>query len=359
MSRILAQAPANIALIKYMGKQDARSNLPANASLSMTLHSLSTWVEIAREPDSRFASHWVAAVPEGAPRSARVPELTSAAIARFTAHLERVRAWTLDALPGFGLSVRPDGRFALRSANTFPTASGIASSASSFAALTLAGAAAFSADVGRFSEALNGELRLRRELARLSRLGSGSSCRSFEGPWVNWEGEDAAGLDAPGMPEMTDLILVVASGPKEVSSSEAHARVKSSPLWEDRAERANARARDLEAALAEGDLSRLARIAWAETWEMHSLFHTSAEPFTYWQPGTLEALRWIAPAVLSQGDLRAPIVTLDAGPNVHFVVPSADSGEWKRRIRERFPSCELLEDVQGRGARIVEFREHA
>lgn len=39
-------APANIALIKYMGKLDSKVNRPTNSSLSYTLENLKTFVRL-------------------------------------------------------------------------------------------------------------------------------------------------------------------------------------------------------------------------------------------------------------------------------------------------------------------------
>jgi diphosphomevalonate decarboxylase len=355
-----ASAPSNIALIKYMGKRDASRNLPANPSLSLTLESLRTYVEISRD-SSENGTHWIHALPEFArDASARlrgpfrhaenpeVPILSEAGVSKVIRHVERLRAALPALLASHGLECDPSGGIGIRSANTFPSASGIASSASSFAALTLACAAAMSADPDELGRAFARDESLRRELSALSRLGSGSSCRSIEGPWVLWEGESASPIETR-MPELVDIVLLIAAGPKLVSSSQAHAQVTTSPLWDGRVERVVHRLETVEAALGEGDLNTLARTAWAEMWEMHSLFHTCSEPFTYWEPMTIEALNWLSPH-LRVGN--PPIVTLDAGPNVHVLVPLSDAGEWEQRIRTRFPRLPLLIDTQGRGARI-------
>ena len=125
------------------------------------------------------------------------------------------------------------------------------------------------------------------------------------------------------MPALSDIVLIIGRSAKSVSSSEAHALVRTSPLWEGRTERVAARLGALESAFSEGDLIEVSRIAWAETWEMHSLFHTSAEPFTYWEPGSVRALQWLRPWIAHGGanhDEVPPIVTMDAGANVHVLV---------------------------------------
>lgn len=383
----VARAPSNIALIKYMGKSDRDSNLPANGSLSLTLRDLCTITEVRRvlrggsgmagAAGTGTAVDEVRWIPEafrhvaaGSVADQMEPVVLSAdAIDRVTRHLRRARAACAEIFPAFGLRCHDGASYwEIRSANTFPAASGIASSASSFAALTLATAQACAADPEAFARAWDSDRELHRALARLSRQGSGSSCRSFEGPWVLWRGTDAAALDfsspdlgAGRMPEMADLVILVESAPKAVSSSQAHQRVQTSPLWAGRPERAEGRLEKMIEALRRGELAAVSRLAWQEAWEMHSLFHTAEEPFTYWRPGTLEILNGLRPFVwpAESGTLSAqpgqvpPIVTLDAGPNVHVLVPATRAPEWRERLRSAFPAWRILEDVQGLGAEGV------
>jgi diphosphomevalonate decarboxylase len=140
---------------------------------------------------------------------------------------------------------------------------------------------------------------------------------------------------------------LVSSAAKKVSSSAAHQLVKRSPLWVGRAERAGARFEQARKALAEGDLTRLARIAWGETWEMHSLFHTAPEPFSYWQPRTIEILQWLSAFAKEP---EPPVVSMDAGPNVHLIVAAARADFWRDLLIERYGRDSFLEDEPGDGA---------
>jgi diphosphomevalonate decarboxylase len=354
MSRVVAvRAPSNIALVKYMGKTDSGSNLPENASLSMTLDRLCTVAETWAS-GSRGEIEWTTELPRHAPSSLsglQVPMLSDSGRARVIRHVQRVR----DAVPGIfaetGLKPRAGFQnegWCVRSANTFPPASGIASSASSFASLTLATALACAEDPAEFRSIFR-KGALKRALAAVSRVGSGSSSRSFEGPWVLWEGPFAAAVST-SMPRMSHFVILVSSEPKKVPSSDAHLLVKTSPLWSERPARANDRTRSLVSALVERDFREVARIAWTEAWEMHSLFHTCSTPFTYWEPGTLAALQFLAPFIETNSP---PIVTLDAGPNVHVIVPQENRAEWKRRLHDQFGERIILEDGEGSGAEIL------
>lgn len=344
-THITARAPSNIALIKYMGKVDPVLNIPENPSLSLTLQDLCTVVNL------RLKS-------EGEGISLSGPGLSEAGRTRMIHYIQKSVPLITEVLNKFEFKVDlqrwESSQVEIESRNTFPASSGIASSASSFAAVTLAVAGALVQDLERFQLSLDNHddygRKLRRALARISRQGSGSSCRSFEGPWVYWEGEDAEALNEIQMPEMAHFVLLVDSSPKKVSSSLAHSMVRSSPLWNERVKRVEERVKVLKQALKSGDIPTVSRIAWSEAWEMHSLFHTCSEPFSYWTPGTIDVLRGLASFILQKSP---PIVTLDAGPNVHVIVPASQRDEWRARLKELWPQFEILEDRPGLGARVV------
>jgi diphosphomevalonate decarboxylase len=355
---IRVRAPSNIALIKYMGKKESTRNIPENPSVSLTLNSLCTLAEITVSRSENASVRLLSEAPRFRPESLApefdlmVPKLGDHGTARALHHFERVKKAIPEIFPRFGLSIADDAKmnstYSLRTANTFPASSGIASSASSFAAITLATAAACAQDFSAFEKAWDQDFALRRALARVSRQGSGSSCRSFEGPWVLWEREDAAAVQTK-MPEMAHFVVLVRTLPKKVSSSSAHSMVRTSPLWDARVARVENRTRLMMAALDEVDFASLARITWSESWEMHSLFHTCAEPFSYWEPGTIDALQWLAPMI---SEPSPPLVTLDAGPNIHILVEKRYRDQWRARLKEHFTDTVILEDEQGYGAQL-------
>jgi len=359
--RIIAQAPSNIALVKYMGKKDSTKNLPDNPSLSLTLSRLRRVVELSLVLGS--GSSEVAWLPElpglpgGCPGES--PQLSEAGIKKVIQHVQRVRDQAPLLFAQWGISHHAErvksSQLLLRTANTFPQASGIASSASSFAALTLASAAAFTSSREKFEEIWKNEPRFKRSLAQISREGSGSSCRSFEGPWVEWSDDYAQKVSDSQLHELAHFVVLIKTDPKKVSSSEAHLRIKTSPLWKGRVKRTQDRVVELKAALKTGKLNTVAQIAWDEAWEMHSLFHTSEKPFTYWEPGTLVGLKYFEEAQKEWPS--APIVTLDAGPNLHVLVLKQDQGYWRSKLQEIFPAQVLLEDAPGGGASLELWEE--
>lgn len=316
-----AEAPSNIALIKYMGKQIQAGNISTNASLSLTLDHLRTRVRVRFEEGHTAPYVWRPLIEKGWSR----PVLSAKGEARFLQHAERCfnalsAGRTSSATPGNGNSL------VVESANGFPSDCGLASSASSFAALTLAMAGFLGID----TESLAGRMRL----AELSRPGSGSSCRSFFSPWAIWRASGAEPVE--GLPEkgrIRHLAIIVDSEKKAVSSSEAHTRVTTSLLFKGRVERAEERLRlvldQLRRAGGQGGVhawNRAAHSVWAESWDMHALFESSEPPFGYFIPESVRALNLIRDLASELRDefgaekFREPMVTMDAGPNVHVLL---------------------------------------
>ncbi|MGL5742768.1 MAG: diphosphomevalonate/mevalonate 3,5-bisphosphate decarboxylase family protein [Legionella sp.] len=289
----LAHAPANIALIKYMGKKDASSNEPDNASMSYTLNGLISTVRL--ETMSSKKDIWEPLIIPGG-----IEQLTLSVEGqkRFLDHLSRMKAY-----------FDYDGGFLIQSCNNFPHSNGMASSASSFAALTRCASFAL-------SELTQKPLPSVDEQAQLSRLGSGSSCRSFYSPWALWRENEVKALDLP----YTDLIyqgVVISKQKKEVSSSEAHKRVRSSSLYETRNQRAEENLKVLLDALMNKDWTSAYQICWREFQDMHRLFSTCEQPFSYMTENSVALLHELEKLWDKKGD--GPLVTMDAGPNIHLL----------------------------------------
>lgn len=349
--KITLQSPSNIALVKYMGKKNEDGNLPENASLSMTLDSLCTVVQIENEFESgafkiRFSDD--APIGDFADLPSFFPKkFSDGDRERYLRHFERVisRAESLFFEAGLAsIYQAPRGAFILRSANTFPAGSGIASSASSFSALTLAALALSARSQPDFEAHFSASTALKHAVAALSREGSGSSCRSLEGPFVMWNDERAEAVPSAFEP-LYDYVILVSSEAKGVSSSEAHRRVKSSPLWVGRINRANSRCAEVRKAITSGDWNRVCRLAAEDSYEMHSLFHTSDPPFMYWMPETVRWLKLLA-------GREEFLVTLDAGPNLHVLVRERDRATFERFFEEQSSGSRYLVDRQGKGARF-------
>lgn len=358
LEKVIAKAPSNIALIKYMGKKDASRNLPLNPSLSLTLNGFATVAELTAlqyDAPGTAGMRWLPETPQHAQPETNFPWFPSKWSAESSARIDRFIGRLFQELPPilkqFNLPFRSLTGFELRTANTFPPGTGLASSASAFAAITLAFAGALCSELEQFQQDLEEKPELRKALAKISRLGSGSSCRSWLGPWVQWDNEEVTTVSA-NVAEYSDLVMLIKAAPKAVSSSEAHKRVLTSSAWPERSQHAAERCKQMVSALQEGNTAEIARLTWQDCWEMHQLFHTAEPPFTYWEPETFSVLKWLMSDPPST--LARPIVTLDAGPNLHLLVPKDVAPNWRSHILESFPTMTILEDTQGRGAELLQ-----
>lgn len=314
---VQASAPSNIALIKYMGKIAGGGNRPTNSSLSWTLENLRSFVRITESAGSK--DEWAPLAGTGLLSM----ELSEKSQARFLRHFQNLK-------DEFAIS----GNFLVQSANNFPSDCGLASSASSFAALTLAATDLFAQMGNQKAKDLSVV-----EKAGLSRKGSGSSCRSFFGPWSLWTAESVRSLEF-SMGHLLHQVIVVESSVKSVSSSEAHQRVVTSPLFQGRPERAEKRLTDLTEAFRRGlekpeNWSRAFHIIWDEFQDMHRLFETSQPPFSYMLPRTFEVLDHFTEMWKQSED--GPLVTMDAGANIHLLYRS-DQHSLALETEQRFSS---------------------
>lgn len=291
-----AKAPSNIALIKYMGRKD-NTRLPVNPSLSYTLDNLISIVELEYCADkAKTHDTW-----EVLNRDSFVPVLSQMEQQRFLNHLGFLKKQ-------FNFT----GCFIVRSSNNFPAACGLASSASSFAALTLCTIKAL-----RDICPENCPKNLSQEtMANWSRQASGSSCRSFFGPWVVWEGKMVNAVELP-YPELIHHVILINKQKKIISSSEAHARVLTSPLFTGRAQRAAHRLDQLLKYMRQKNWPSMYHIIWEEFLDMHGLFETASQPFSYREPKTQQVLDYLQNYWVTHKD--GPLVTMDAGPNIHLL----------------------------------------
>jgi diphosphomevalonate decarboxylase len=305
MEAVTARACANIALVKYWGKRDALLNLPAAGSLSLTLAALVT--ETTVQFDETLDDDEL--VLDGAPATADETK-------RIAAFLDLVRAQA-----GIPIHARVTSR------NDFPTASGLASSASGFAALAVAATGAAGLSLSP------------QELSILARRGSGSAARSVFGGFVRMyagvASEDAYAepIASPLLEHVRIVIAVVGGGvPKLRGSRDAMDHTAAtSPMyraWLDLVPR------DLEAAgdaLAAGDLARLGAITEANALAMHASAIAARPAVIYWRPATLAVLEKVR-------GLRecgvAAWATMDAGPHVKVLTTADDASTIAMQLRD-------------------------
>jgi diphosphomevalonate decarboxylase len=327
-----ARACANIALVKYWGKRDARLNLPAAGSLSLTLDALVTTTQVAF--DAGLGADEL--VLDGAPA-------TPGELARVTGFLDLVRA-------AAGVTARAR----VVSRNEFPTASGLASSASGYAALAVAAAGAAGVAMSP------------RALSILARRGSGSAARSVFGGFVRMHAGRAAestGEDAFAEPiasPLTDrvrlVIAVVGGGAAKAhgSRSAMDHTAATSPLYRAWLELVPRDLAAAEAALAAGDLEQLGVITEGNALAMHASAIAARPAVMYWQPATLAALAEVR-ALRAAG--HAAWATIDAGPHVKVLTSSADAAAVAAALRGIAGVTDVSIAAAGGPAAIIADRE--
>ena len=308
-----AIAHPNIALAKYWGKQDGTGNRPATPSLSITLDALTTTTTVE---DAEADALWLNGCPA------------------HDAKVERALAdWRQD---------HAIGPLAIRSRNNFPTAAGLASSASGFAALATAIDAHCALGLG------DGER------SALARRGSASAARSIHGGFVALAAPDwrAAQVLAPDAWPLAVVVAVTASEPKAVSSTAGMARSKAtSPYFAAWTETTSADFAAIKTAVAQRDFDALAELAEASCLKMHALMLSSQPPLLYWHGATVECLRVVR-------ELRADgcrvFATVDAGPQVKAVCEPRHAAQVEAAL-QAVPGVEgTLRSGLGGGARVVD-----
>ncbi len=315
MSRAVAHP--NIALVKYWGKADTTLNIPAVPSLSITLDTFVSETEVTPASKTSGADEIVL---DGKP--ANDPKINS-----FLAAVRQTHE-----LPAL----------LINSSNNFPTAAGLASSASGFAALVLAIDAEF--DLGWDSAAL----------AQWSRIGSGSAPRSLFGPMAEITGPDwiARPLNADSMPAMSVVVAITSKARKTTSSSEGMtASRKTSPYFDAWVSTADADMAAARQAISAGDFDALASVAEHSCMKMHALMLSTKPSLRYWNPTTVACLDCASQMRL---DGVPVFCTIDAGPQVKAIC-TQDAAE---TVAAKFAAIGGLLGVHtlglGQGARVVD-----
>ena len=309
---------ANIAFIKYWGRRDHTLRLPLNSSISMNLDNATTITTVMFDP-ALEADH---VTIEGT-------ETTEKAAQRVSDHLDRIRT-----LAGMQHRAR------IVSRNSFPMGTGIASSASAFAALTAAAAAAAHLD---FSE---------RVLTILARQGSGSACRSIPAGFVEWHTAStsdqsyAEQIAPPEYWDLCDLIAVVQTEHKSVGSSKGNALVETSPFAAARLAAAEQALPVVRRAILERDFTLFGEETEQEAIRMHAVAMTSQPSLLYWSPATVGIMQAVRD--WRQAGLES-YFTIDAGANVHVLCQSADADVLADRLRALPGVQDVLANRPGAG----------
>lgn len=322
MSKATAKAPTNIAFIKYWGRKDEVLRLPENGSISLCISELTTTTTVEFQEKLRQDEVMI----NGEDKAAEVR--------RVSRHLDLIRHQA--GIATFAKVV---------STNSFPTATGLSSSASGFAALTVAAANA-------------AELQLsEKELSILARQGSGSACRSIPGGWVEWIDADtsddsyAVSLFPADHWDIVDVVAVVSEGPKEVATSDGQKLIDTSPFFEVRKAGMKQKIADIKRAIAKRDFTTFGEITEREALNMHAVMLTSNPALIYWTSGTLEIMK-LCSAWRASG--LEVYFTINTGQDIHLLVQKKDQDALLLRLRELESVRDVLVNVAAAGTHLLD-----
>lgn len=350
--KISVSCPSNIALIKYWGKY--ANQIPANPSISYTLNYCKTNTEMEFIANESFSVKTFLAGEE---------ELTFAKkIEEYFKNIEPYLPWILK------------GKYILKTENTFPHSSGIASSASGFGAI----AKCLMELEGRFqtqntghdifndnSKPIDNNQKLATNLQKasfLARLGSGSACRSLYDGLVVWGEtevlESSSNLYAVQYPNdeihsvfksFNDWVLLINEGQKSVSSTLGHRLMNTNPYAERRFQEARENFVLMKDILKSGDIKRFIKLVEREALTLHAMMMMSNPAFILMKTGTMEVINKIWKF---REETNLPLFfTLDAGANVHLLFPNLNqtSNDQQLTTIVDFIEKELIQHTQNGG----------
>ncbi len=322
------KTPSNIALVKYWGKQEPQ--IPENTSISFTLDACFTLTNLEytkkekKSEDFNFEIFF-----EDKKKEAFKPK-----IQQFFQRIEQY------------VPFLKDYDFVIKSRNSFPHSSGIASSASGMSALALC--------IMSLEKELNptiSEEYFNKKASFLARLGSGSACRSIEGELIIWGNHsdikgssDLFGVKYPyeihgNFKNYHDTILLVDEGEKQVSSTVGHQLMYNHPFAKQRFNQANNNISKILEVLQNGGLKEFIAIVESEALSLHAMMMTSNPYFILMKPNTLKIISKIWEFRAKTGSNIC--FTLDAGANVHVLFP-----EKEKEIVNNFIISELIQYCQ-------------
>ncbi len=318
-----AIANSNTAMIKYWGKYDEKLILPMNSNISMTVDSqnTTTTVEFSKElkEDAVLIN---GKEQDGKPRE------------RVSRHLDLIRN-----------IAKIDLKAKVMSENNFPTAVGLASSASGFAALTLAACSAAGLELDK------------KQLSIISRQGSGSSCRSIYGGYVEWmkseKSEDsyAVQIADENHLDIRDIAVVISTRKRKIPTREGmRLSMSTSPLYNARLKVVDESLKKVREAIKNKDFTTIGKTAEADCLMMHAVAMTTDPALIYWEPKTLEVMEKV---YQWRDEGLECYFTIDTGANMHIFCLPGSADEIVKRVKEIPGIMDVFVSKPGGEAKLI------
>lgn len=315
-----AIAPSNIAFIKYWGRVDDALRIPTNDSISMNLSTLTTTTTV--EFSGRYNKDEVTI--DGGIDGRRYVKVVE--------HIDRFRKIAKSDLKAKVVSV-----------NSFPSSTGLSSSASGFAALTLGLSSVFELDLSE------------KQLSQYARLGSGSACRSIPPGFVQWFAGDsdetsfAKSLYPPSYWDIVDVIVIVNTQKKHVPTSDAQKYAMQNPFFKTRLVHIAEKIKLCKQVLKNKDFKKFGELIEQEALELHAMMMTSVPSLVYLSPETLEIMqlvrRWRSEGLLVY-------FTLNTGQNIHLLCQKKNKDQLVRLLKNTPEALRVIEATSASGAYI-------
>lgn len=324
-NNIAYRAHTNIALIKYWGKRNEELFLPVTSSLSLTLAEFYTETQVSWNDISAEDTFILNNIEQNADAVVSISRFLN--LFRNITGIQR------------GVSIK--------SHNFVPTAAGLASSASAYAALASASSELFELNLSP------------QELSTYARQGSGSATRSIFGGFTLWHkgvGDDSSSSYA----ELIDdaawdigmIVVIVNAKSKKISSRVGmeHTR-KTSPFYQLWPETVANDLDEMTAAIAQKDFTQVGEIAEHNAMKMHATMIASKPSFTYWEPESLTAMNIVK-------ELRAAglecYFTMDAGPNIKILCRLSQANQIKEYLLQHFENSQIVITGPGPGVHRID-----
>lgn len=319
-----AKAPANIAFIKYWGKKDGTLRLPENGSISMNLSNLLTTTTV--EFSASYSEDSV--ILDGKRR------LNNSEIGkRIIEHLNRIREMA-----------KIDEKAKVVSRSNFPMGTGLSSSASGFAALTVSAAKAAGLELSE------------RDLSILARQGSGSACRSIPDGIVEWIDGDtnetsyAVSLFPSDHWDIIDVVAIISGKKKTVSTTEGQKLAFSSPFFPARLSKIKEKIAEIKKLIRLKNFVEFGELIEAEALELHAIMLTSRPALIYWLPKTVRIMK----LVKSWRYEGLPVYfTINTGQNVHLICERKNLRVLTTRLKKIQEIRKTIINAPSNGAKLT------
>lgn len=320
-----AIAPSNIAFIKYWGKKDEVLRLPENGSIAMCLSNLLTTTTVEFSKD--FTKDSVQLLKDN-----KLITPDDEFVEKAIKHLDRIRkiAKTLD-------------RAKIVTHNNFPASTGLSASASGFAALTVAGAAAAGLKLTE------------KELSIIARQGSGSACRSIPDGFVEWldgdtsENSYAKSIYPPDYWDLVDVVAIVSTDKKDIATSLGQKTTGTNPFFPARQSHMKEKITQIKKYMKEKNFGEFGKLIESEALELHAIFLTSG--LLYLLPESLavikEVRKWRAAGLEAY-------FTLNTGQNVHIICEAKNEGKVIAKLKKLSYVKEIISNTPSIGTHLSE-----